>query len=259
MKQPLVIAGLLTLSACQTAPPPPTATAPTAAAAPAPVYFTPDPATAGQVRGRVTLVGRPPAATKLAIEEDVTCAQLNPQGLRSEEFAAGNGGALANVLVYVKKGLEGKVFAPPPKTETVTIDQRKCRFTPHVFGIRAGQTLRVTNSDPLTHNIHPQPKNNREWNQSQEEGAVALERRFPRAELMVRIKCNVHPWMRAYVHVLEHPYFAVTGADGLFEIAGLPPGDYVLEALHEKAPPAEQAVHVDASGRVEANLQLRLP
>ncbi|MCC6536244.1 MAG: hypothetical protein IT162_01755 [Bryobacterales bacterium] len=254
MKTTLAIAAALSLAACQPSPPP------VASAPPAPAYFTPDPATAGSVRGRVTLVGRPPAAARLAIEEDVTCAQLNPQGLRSEEFAAaGAGGAMANVLVYVKKGLEGKTFAPPPKTETVTIDQRQCRFAPHVFGIRAGQTLRVTNSDPLTHNIHPQPKNNREWNQSQEEGAAALERRFPYPELMVRIKCNVHPWMRAYVHVLAHPYFAVTGADGTFELASLPPGDYVIEALHEKAAPVEQAVHVDASGRVEANLQLRVP
>ncbi|MBM3795560.1 MAG: hypothetical protein FJW31_16205 [Acidobacteria bacterium] len=254
MKPMAAMAALIMLEACQSSAPRPTAAAPAE-----PSYFTADPATAGLVRGRVTLAGRPPKPTRLAIEEDVTCAQLNPQGLRSEEFAVANGGALANVLVYVKKGLEGKTFAPPPKTETVAIDQRQCRFQPHVFGIRAGQTLRVTNSDPLTHNIHPQPKNNREWNQSQEDGAVALERRFPFPEQMVRIKCNVHPWMRAYVHVMEHPYFAVTGADGSFEIASLPPGDYVIEALHEKAAPVEQALRIESAGRAEANLQLRVP
>lgn len=254
MKTPALFASAaaLVLIACQPAPPAPPSPM-------APAFFQVDAATAGIVRGRVTLNGRAPAPTRLPIDEDVTCAQLNPQGLSSEEFAVGRRGELANAFVYVKRGLEGKTFAPPPKTETVAIDQRRCRFAPHVFGIRQGQTLRVVNSDPLTHNIHPQPKNNREWNQSQEEGAVALERRFMFPELMIRIKCNVHPWMRAYVNVMEHPYFAVTGADGAFEIASLPPGDYVIEALHEKAPPSEQSVRVAPSSQSAIDFSLRLP
>lgn len=235
----LVLAALLALAACSNPAP----------VVKAPLYSLVDAATAGAVTGTAILKGRAPAREAIRIDEDLACVQLNPKGMLTETVVTGAGGALANAFVYVKRGLEGKQFAPPPAVETVTIDQRNCRFAPRMLGIRAGQTLRVTNSDPLTHNIHPMPKMNRDWNQSQSEGDPVLERRFVRPELMVRVKCNVHSWMRAYVNVMEHPYFAVTGADGSFEIRQLPPGEYTLEALHEKLPPQEMSVRVEAAGR----------
>ncbi len=205
-----------------------------------PVYFSVDAKTTAAIRGRVGFKGPRPRPQALRIDEDPACVKLN-RGRLLEESVVVKGG-LANVFVYVKNGLEGKKFAPPPPEQVVVIDQKGCRFDPHVIGLRVGQTLRITNSDPVTHNIHPQPAMNREWNQSQEAGAAPLERKFVRPEIMMRVKCNVHSWMRAYVSALEHPYFAVTGADGSFEIAGLPPGDYAIEARHEKLGRQELAV-----------------
>jgi len=212
------IAVLLILTGCTTKP----------LADPAPQYFEADPATAATVTGKVSFRGKPPKMAPLRIDEDPVCSNLNPKGLLDESVVVSRKGELANVFVYVKTGLEGKRFAPP--AGPATIDQRNCRFAPRVLGVRVGQTIRVLNSDPLTHNIHPQPKESREWNQSQPEGAPALERKFVRPEIMLRVKCNVHSWMRGYWSVLEHPYFAVTGPNGEFRITGLPPGKYILEA-----------------------------
>ena len=235
--KPGVVASIFALSVCCSTP---TQTAPVTKDAP--VYFSADAKTAAAIRGHVAFKGPRPMPQALRIDEDPACVKLNRGRLLEESVVLKNGRGLANVFVYVKTGLEGKKFAPAPPEPVVTIDQRGCRFDPHVIGLRVGQTLRITNSDPVTHNIHPQPTMNREWNQSQEPGAAPLERKFVRPEIMMRVKCNVHSWMRAYVSALEHPYFAVTAADGSFEITGLPPGDYVIEARHEKLGQQELAV-----------------
>jgi len=240
MKPYLIIAVMLAVAGCSTAPPAAQPASEKKAAEPA--YSTVDPGTAATLRGKVTFAGRRPTPQAIRIDEDATCVQLNKGRLLDESILIGKGGTLASVFVYVKKGLEGKRFAPPPAGQVVTIDQKNCRFEPHVLGVRVGQTLRVTNSDPVTHNIHPQPQMNYEWNQSQEQGAEPLERKFVRPEMFIRVKCNVHSWMRAYVSAMEHPYFAVTGADGSFAIPNLPPGDYVLEAWQEKLGTREIAV-----------------
>ena len=103
-------------------------------------------------------------------------------------------------------------------------------YKPHVLGVMVGQTLNILTKDPTTHNIHPMPKNNREWNVSQAPNAAPIQQKFARAEIMIPVKCNQHPWMRAYVGVTSHPFYAVTGSDGTFTIKGLPPGDYTIEA-----------------------------
>ena len=100
----------------------------------------------------------------------------------------------------------------------------------------------------MTHNIHPKPVNNREWNQSQDAGAEPLSRKFARAEVMVRVKCNIHPWMKAWVGVTEHPYHAVTGADGAFTLKNLPPGKYTIEAWQEELGAQQQEVTVTTKG-----------
>ena len=123
-----------------------------------------------------------------------------------------------------------------------------CIYHPHVVGIRAGQAISIANSDPTTHNIHPMPRVNREWNQSQPPKAANLEKQFARPEVMVAVKCNVHPWMKSYIGVVDNPYFAVTGAQGTFELKNVPPGDYTLEAWHEKYGTAEQKVTLAPSG-----------
>jgi hypothetical protein len=233
MTRYVLIAAALALAACGPAPQP---AAPTAEA---PVYFQPDPATAGVIKGKIQLTGRKPAPKLVSLDADPACAKLHAGG----RIAHDNG--LANVFVYLKTGLEGKTFAVP--AEPVVIDQKGCWFAPRVIGIRKGQPFRVTNSDPVTHNIHPQPRSNRDWNQSQAPGDPPLARKFTAPEIMIPVKCNVHNWMRAWIGVVEHPYFTVTGADGSFEIRNVPPGLYTVEAWQEDLGFATLPVKLSAS------------
>jgi plastocyanin len=157
----------------------------------------------------------------------------------------GRGGwHLENVFVYVKDGLGTRTFDLP--TEVVTLNQSGCRYHPHVLGVMAGQTIKIVNSDPTTHNIHPTPKDNREWNESQAPQAAPLEKNFAREEIMLPVKCNQHPWMRMFVNVVKNPFYAVTGPDGKYELKGLPPGDYTIAFVHEKFPEQDQKVTLAA-------------
>ena len=215
------------LAACSSAPPP----AKKEAAAAPPAYFKVDPATAGAVTGKVVFKGKIPPHKKVDMEEDPKCAALHKSAVYDDSIAAARDGSLANVFIYVKSGLEGKKFEPP--AEPAVMDQKGCWFGPRVLGIETDQKLDVTNSDPVTHNIHPRPHNNREWNQSQDPGSPPLVRHFMAPEIMVRVKCNIHSWMHAWIGVVDNPYFAVTGPDGKFSLSNLPPGNYTIEAWQE--------------------------
>ena len=204
-----------------------------------------DPATAANITGKVSFTGTAPKPVRIVMDAEPDCKGLHTAPVRSEEVVVNTNGTLANVFVYVKAGLEGKTFEPP--TGSATLDQKGCIYKPHVFGVRAGQAISISNSDPTTHNIHPMPKVNREWNQSQPPKGANLDKTFPRPEVMVPVKCNVHPWMRSYVGVVDHPFFAVTGDQGTFELKGLPPGEYTVEAWHEKYGTAEQKVSLAPS------------
>jgi len=223
--------------------------------APAPTFFKVDPATAGIAKGVIRFEGKKPPRKLVDMSSDPACVEAHHAQAYDESVVVNPNGTLANVFVYVKKGLEGKTFETP--AAAVTIDQRGCWFHPRVLGIQTGQTLQVTNSDPVTHNIHPLAQINREWNHSQGAGDNPLSRKFVKPEVMVRVKCNIHSWMHAFIGVVAHPYFAVTGADGAFEIPNLPPGEYVLEAWHEKFGTQEQPVTVAPSGKVEADFKFK--
>jgi plastocyanin len=208
--------------------------------------FAVDTATAGTLSGKIVFKGRKPAPKKIDMDQDAACAKLHKGGGRiDEDLMVNKDGTLANVFVYVKAGLEGKRFEVP--STPVKLDQNGCWFQPRVLGIQTGQTLSVTNSDPVTHNVHPMARVNREWNQSQGGGDPPLTRRFTEPEIMVPVKCNIHRWMRAWIGVLEHPYFAVTGSDGSFEIRNLPPGEYTVAAWQESLGAQEQSVKVGPS------------
>ncbi len=209
-------------------------------------YFHVDAATAGTLHGRVTYRGPKPAREAIVMDSDAGCEQANHgRKVYDPSIIVGQGGGLANAFVYIRSGLEGKTFEPAK--EPVVIDQRGCMFIPRVIAARAGQTLDVKNSDPVSHNIHPMPANNREWSQQQSPDSPDLEHRFPRPEVMIPVKCNVHSWMHAYIAIMEHPYFAVTSDGGAFEIRNLPPGDYTLAVWHEKLGDQTKPVHVAPS------------
>ena len=213
--------------------------APSTAATPAPAATPIDPATAATVSGTVSFEGTAPKGAKIDMSQDPNC-----KGTNTAETVVADGGKLSNVFVYVKDGLGSRAFDVPK--DPVTIDQSGCKYHPHVLGVLAGQTVKVVNSDPTTHNIHPTPANNREWNESQPPQAAPLEKTFAREEIMLPVKCNQHPWMKMYVNVVKSPFYAVTGPDGKYEIKGLPPGDYTLAFVQEKLGTQEQKVTLAA-------------
>jgi plastocyanin len=219
-----------------------------------PVYFKPDPASAGRIAGKVTLAGRKPARRRITVDDD-ECNKTRNAPLFAEDVVVGDHGGLANVLVHVKAGLNGKTFEPP--ASAVRFDQKGCSFQPHVIALRTGQHLEITNSDQVTHNIHPMPRENREWNQGQPSGSEPIQREFRKSETGIPVKCNVHAWMRSYIHVIDHPYFAVSAPDGSFELTNLPPGEYTLEAWHEKLGQQTATVTVKAAGAAAADFSFK--
>ena len=237
----LAVALALSVNACgskETAEEKP-ATEPSAASAPV------DPATAGSIMGTVKLEGAAPKAQRIRMDAEPNCSKLHTSPVMSEEYVIGYKGSLGNVVVYVKDGLGNRTFDTPK--EAVVLDQRGCVYIPHVIAVQVGQPVEILNSDPTTHNVHPVPTNNQEWNKSQPPKAEKITQTFAREEVAIPVKCNVHPWMKSYVAVLKHPYFQVTGKDGAFDIKNLPPGDYTLVAWHGVlGPSAEQKVTVGA-------------
>jgi len=190
----------------------------------------------GTVAGVVSFNGTPPAAKKIDTSADPVCGQANPNLMTDETVV--KDGKLANVFVYVKEGtVEGGkkigdyTWATP--TTAVQLDQNGCHYKPHVFGVQTNQKISITNSDHTQHNIHWIPKSNPEWNQSQPNGAPPIEKSFNRAEVLVPVKCNQHPWMKAYIGVMRTPFFAVSADTGAYEIKGLPPGTYTVVAWKE--------------------------
>lgn len=219
-------------------------TAPSAPAA-APAAATPiDLSTAGSVSGTVKLEGTPPASKKINMAAEPACAAEHSTPATDQEVVTGPGGALGNVIVYVKEGLGNRTF-DVPKTPA-TLDQKGCMYIPHVVALQAGQPLEVRNDDKATHNIHPVPKVNREWNKSQPTGAPPIEEVFAREEVAIPVKCNVHPWMKSYIAVFKNPYFQVTGTNGSFDLKNLPPGTYTVEAWHEKYGATDQTITIGA-------------
>jgi hypothetical protein len=216
-------------------------TAPAEEAAPTAEVATPvDPATAASVTGKVVFQGTAPRRNRLRMDADAACAKLHAGPVLSQEVVVNDNGTLRSVFVYVKEGPGNRPFPTP--SQPVVLDQQGCMYQPHVVGVMTNQEIHILNSDDTTHNIHPVPNNNREWNRSMAPGTDKLVESFPREELLIPVKCNIHPWMRSYVGVLKHPFFAVTGEDGSFSISGLPPGDYTLAAWHEKYATVEQQV-----------------
>jgi plastocyanin len=201
-----------------------------------------DESKASTISGRIVWDGAAPKNELQRLSADPVCVRENKGATRESEAYVVSDGGLENVFVYVKDGLGNYVFDVP--TEKVVLDQHGCRYEPHVFGVRIGQPLEAKNSDPTLHNVHALPKNNAEFNAGQPIQGMTNTFTFTAKEVMVPLKCEVHGWMNAYIGVLDHPYFAVSGDGGKFDLKTLPAGKYTIEAWHEKLGPQTQEVTI---------------
>jgi len=192
-------------------------------ASPAAAVQPADPAAGATIRGTVSFAGVPPRPVPIDMSADSGC-----QGANSSESIVVNDGRLQNVFIYLDGGF---TFSPSP--EPVVVEQRGCRYVPHVVAVAVTQPVEFRNTDSTNHNIHGMPQANDAWNTSQPGQAPPTTRRFRHAEAMIPVKCNQHPWMKMYINVSDSPFFAVTDAQGHFEMRGIPPGTYDLVFVHE--------------------------
>lgn len=188
-------------------------------------------AAVGSVVGTVTYTGKVPNLKPVSMDADPACAAKHSAPVKSDVLVLGPNSTMANVMVRIKGPVAG-TFATP--AEAAVIDQKGCHYTPHVLGVQVGQTLKLKNSDGLLHNVHALPKVNTPFNMAMPANRTEAETKFGKEEGMFLVKCDVHPWMTAYVGVFTNPFFAVSGPDGKFAIPRLPPGTYEVEAWHEK-------------------------
>jgi plastocyanin len=202
------------------------------------------PADDAVVNGVVKLEGNVPSPNHFDMAGDPQCAKLHPTGATAEDIVTDSNGGLQNVIVFISAGLADRTFDPPK--DAATIEQNGCMYQPHVIAIEVNQKLEVVNSDTTTHTIHVLPVNNPPWDKPQPPGPP-IEVTFPQQEVAIPVKCDLHPWMRGYIAVFKHPYFAVTARNGSFEIKNLPPGTYTIQAWHEKLGTATQEVTIRAS------------
>jgi len=189
------------------------------------------PSFAGRVNGTVKYEGEVPNLKPIQMDADPGCMKKHASPPQNEMLVLGSGNTMGNVLVRVRSGATGDFSAPK---EAVALDQNGCQYVPHVLAMMADQPMTIKNSDGLLHNVHALPKVNQGFNQAMPGSVKEVTRTFSKVEPPFKIKCDVHPWMAAYVAVLDNPYYDVTGADGKFTLDGLPPGDYEIEAWHEK-------------------------
>ncbi|MCP4930360.1 MAG: hypothetical protein QGI44_01735 [Candidatus Marinimicrobia bacterium] len=187
-------------------------------------------AIAGDVTGRVKYIGKPPKAKRLRMDADPVCAASHKETALAESFIVDADGNLANVIVY----LNGVSFNGNPPTTPAILDQNGCLYSPHVFAVMAGQQIDILNGDKTMHNIHALPKVNKEFNKGMPKSLKKISTVFKKAEDVFVIKCDVHPWMKSYTRVFDHPYFAVTNTDGTFNISNVPDGTYEIIAWQEK-------------------------
>jgi hypothetical protein len=209
-------------------------------------------ASAAEISGKVKLTGTPPPEKPIVL--DAACGKIQPKQISTRHYVVSADKGLGNVFVYVKEGAKA---SPPPAEKGMMLDQVGCEYQPYIIGVRAGQHFDVKNSDALLHNVHALPKvsGNKEKNIGQPV-PMKSDFVFDKQEVLIQFKCEVHPWMFAYVGVVEHPYFAVTDKDGSYKISGLPAGDYTLEFVHLKAGRKTEKVTVGADDKKTVDLTL---
>ncbi len=212
-----------------------------------------DPTTVGTIAGTVRFVGEVPAMTEINFGSFIDCAAAHDGPVLTND-ALVRDKKVENAIVYVKEGLEGYVFAIPDTP--VEVDQRGCVYEPRVIGVQVGQSIKYLNSDRMLHNVHGKPDDSRGWNFALSRQGAERIVRIDHPEVAIGVRCDLHPWMQGWVGVFDHPYFAVTGPDGAFEFANVPPGSYVVAAWHERLGTAERRVTMPPSGALAVDLGL---
>jgi len=207
----------------------------------------------GSVDGVVKFAGKPPAPVKIDMSMDPACGMGASGDNMTEQFEVHHGG-LGNVFVYVKSGPPAAFTVPAPIGPAVVMDQKGCRYIPHVVALMKGGSVEFRNSDITMHNIHTMPTapGSESIDISQAPKGASQTKQFNQVENMIPVRCNNHPWMNAFINVSETPFFAVTDEDGNFSIKGLPAGEYTLGAVHEKLGEQTMKVTVKALGTAEA-------
>ena len=216
-------------------------------------------AQAGEITGTVTLKGTPPKEKDITpLKEDANCGKLHTEMPTTHFYVVGANNSLADVVVSLQGVSPQSTGA---KAEPVNIDQKGCEYTPQILAVQTDQKILVKNSDPVLHNIHDLPTvaGNKEQNVAQMPGSADLTFTFPKPEMFLKFKCDVHPWMFAWVSVFDHPYFAVSGKDGSFKIANVPAGKYTIQAAHRKAGIVTQEIEVKdgAANKVDLTLEAK--
>jgi plastocyanin len=213
---------------------------------------------ASSISGTVTFDGKVPTLKPLTMDADPACAKMHSEPVPSEMLVLGSGNTMGNILVWVSKGLpSGKTWPAPGKP--VVLDQKGCQYVPHVMGIMVGQAYRILNSDGILHNVHALPKINKGFNRAMPPTVKEATATFDKPEQVFQIKCDVHPWMSAYVGVFTHPFFSVTGTDGKYTIAGLDPGTYEITLWHERLGTQTASVTVGANETKTQNVTFKAP
>jgi plastocyanin len=215
-----------------------------------------DLATTGTISGTVRLTGTPPAMKEIRFGGFAECAAQHAGPVFAGDVLVQNG-LVQNAFVYVQDGLGERVFAIP--ATAVEIDQKGCLYTPRIAGAQVGQLIKFVNSDPTLHNVHGTPKDSAAWNFTLARAGLMREIRIDHAEVMVSMRCDLHPWMQGWIGVVDHPYFAVTGPDGGFRLVNVPPGTYTVTAWHERFGTQRQQVTVAERGAAEATFTFAAP
>src|SRR5215510_12612123 len=210
------------------------------------------------ITGTVTFAGTVPKLAPIAMDAEPVCAKKHGGPVASELLVLGPGNTMGNILVWVSKGLPAGKTWPAPKTPVV-LDQNGCMYKPHVMGIMVGQPYKILNSDGILHNIHTLPKVNASFNKGMPGTLKEATTVFNKPEDVFHIKCDVHPWMSAYIAVFTHPFFSATGPDGKFTISGLDAGTYEITAWHEKLGTQTASVTVGASETKTQNFKFSVP
>ena len=213
---------------------------------------------ASTITGTITYDGKVPALKPLAMDADPACAKMHSKPAPNEMLVLGNGSTMGNILVWVSKGLPSGKTWPAPKNPA-TLDQKGCQYIPHVQGIMVGQPYKILNSDGILHNVHALPKINKGFNQPMPGNMKETTKTFAKPEDVFQIKCDVHPWMSAFIGVFTHPFFSTTGTDGKFTIANLDPGTYEITAWHERLGMQKATVTVAANETKSQNFKFAPP